>query len=104
MTTEKAIIKSFSFLFAGNNDEVKAFIGLELNAGKRVSGLVLFKLQNGVWRLDNQREISQNRELGISLTQVLDAHQCGRELCITFDYEIELNQLYRITFTEFDQT
>ena len=103
MTSEKTIIKSFFFLTANSDDEVKAFIGFEKNGGQRVSGLVIFKLENSVWRLDTQRDISQKRELGISLSKVLDAHQCGRELCITFDYEIKLNQLYRITITEFDQ-
>ena len=62
--TETTIIRSFSFLTAESDDEVKAFIGLEKNGGQRVSGLVLFKLENGVWRLDTQRDISLKRELG----------------------------------------
>ena len=62
MTSEKAIIKNFSFLAAKKADNVKAFIGLEKESGQRVSGLVLFTLNKGVWRIDteSQRDFSDN--------------------------------------------
>jgi hypothetical protein len=109
MTSEKAIVKSFNFLAADKSDKVKAFIGLEKNGGQRVSGLVLFSMNKGIWRLDNllQREFSGNSEnrenMGMPLVQILDAQKHARELCIFYDHELKPDQLYRITITEFDQ-
>ena len=109
MTSEKAIIKNFSFLAAKKADNVKAFIGLEKESGQRVSGLVLFTLNKGVWRIDteSQRDFSDNapnrENNGMPLVQILDAHKHNRELCISYDHELKPDQLYRITITELDQ-
>jgi hypothetical protein len=105
MTTEKAIIKSFSFQSIGEEDKVKAFVGIEKPGGQRVSALVNFKFNKREWRLESaNRECLDNRENhGMSLLQVLDAHKYARELGINYVHEITPNQLYCITLSELDQ-
>ena len=105
MTTEKAIIKSFSFQAVGEEDKIKAFVGIEKPGGQRVSALVNFKFDKREWRLEtSKRECLDERDnLGMSLLQVLDAHQYARELGINYVHEITSNQLYCITLSELDQ-
>ena len=105
MSTEKAIIKSFSFQSVGEEDKVKAFLGIEKPDGRRVSALINFKFDKREWRLEtpNRECLDKIENLGMSLLQVLDAHQNARELCINYVHEITPNQLYCITLTELDQ-